>query len=218
MSLVRIQNSQTNYRLDIASGLSEFKDAVSLKRDGRRVSLEGVLTGAALGIVLLYLVEDALASVGASGPIGGPLQDPGEGDPGSLGTTAAGRIQIRPLENLGLGFDEGPAQDFASGPGPGLAAMGGKGSPSPLAGAPSSQESLRPLDGSGGGAGGGSGGGGDGGGGGGSSNPDVPPIPPGPPEPPSPPDPPVPPSPSPRTDPLPDLMLVVVMVDFLIKI
>lgn len=209
MSLVRIQNSQTNYRLDIASGLSEFKDAVSLKRDGRRVSLEGVLTGAALGIVLLYLVEDALASLGASGPIGGPLQDPGEGDPGSLGTTA-GRIQIRPLENLGLGFDEGPAQDFASGPGPGLAAMGGKGSPSPLAGAPSSQESLRPLDGSGGGAGGGSGGGGDGGGGGGSSNPDVPPIPPGPPEPPSPPDPPVPPSPSPRTDPLPDLMLVVV--------
>ena len=185
---------------------------MSLKRDGRRVSLEGVLTGAALGIVLLYLVEDALASVGASGPIGGPLQDPGEGDPGSLGTTA-GRIQIRPLENLGLGFDEGPAQDFASGPGPGLAAMGGKGSPSPLAGAPSSQESLRPLDGSGGGVGGGvSGGdgGGDGGGGGGSSNPDVPPIPPGPPEPPGPPDPPVPPSPSPRTDPLPDLMLVVV--------
>ena len=69
---------------------------MSLKKDGRRVSLEGVLTGAALGIVLLYLVEDA-AAAGAAPPSGGPLQDPGEVDPGSLGATA-GRIQIRPLE------------------------------------------------------------------------------------------------------------------------
>jgi hypothetical protein len=203
--VVRIQNSGANDKPVITSGLSEFKDAVSLKKDGRRVSLEGVLTGAALGMVLLYLVEDALASVGATGPIGGPLQDPGEGDPGSLSTTA-GRIQIRPLENLGLGFDEGPAQAFASGPGPGLAAMGGKGGPSPLAGAQSSQESLRPLAGSGGGGGGGGGGSGGGGGGGssggGSSNPDAPPEPPGPPGPPDP--------PSPTNTDLPQLMLVVV--------
>ena len=103
--------------------MSEFKDAVSLKKDGRRVSLEGVLTGAALGIVLLYLVEDA-AAAGAAPPSGGPLQDPGEVDPGSLGATA-GRIQIRPLDDLGLGFDDVRPQGFGMGSsGGGLGAIG----------------------------------------------------------------------------------------------
>lgn len=121
-TLVRAETDECCKRLLIASGLSEFKDAVSLKKDGRRVSLEGVLTGAALAIVLLYLVEDA-AAAGAGPPIGGPLQDPGEVDPGSLSATA-GRIQIRPLDDLGLGFDDVRPQGFASGSAAGLAAIG----------------------------------------------------------------------------------------------
>jgi hypothetical protein len=189
----RAENHTSCNRLLISSGLSEFKDAVSLKKDGRRVSLEGVLTGAALGIVLLYLVEDAVAAVSGP-PIGGPLQDPGDGEPGSLGATA-GRIEIRPLQDLGLAFDDIRPQGFGMGSsGGGLAEIGGRGGRGPVAeDGPSSQESSRPLDVIASFGGGGGGGGWDGGG---SSNPDVPPIPPGP--------------PTPGTEPLPQLMLVVV--------
>ena len=40
------------------SSISEFQDALSLKRDGRRVSLEGILTGSALGLFLVYTLKD----------------------------------------------------------------------------------------------------------------------------------------------------------------
>ena len=88
----------------IASGLSQFADVATLKKDGRRISLEGVLTGAALGVVLLYLLDEVQASVGQR-RIGGPVDEPGPDDPGRL-QTKAGNIRIRPLDNVDVAFDE----------------------------------------------------------------------------------------------------------------
>lgn len=82
----------------IGSGLSEFADAATLKKDGRRISLEGVLTGAALGIMLLYLTEEAFAS-GLSRPAGGRLDEPGDDALGRL-KARVGSIAILPLNEL----------------------------------------------------------------------------------------------------------------------
>ncbi len=88
------------------SALDEFRDAVSLRKDGRRLSLEGVLTGAALGIVLLYMLEDAIAAT--SRPQGGGPIDWGE--PIDLGQfqAAVGSIPIQPLEDVAVGTPGGP--------------------------------------------------------------------------------------------------------------
>jgi|694.fasta_scaffold52464_3 hypothetical protein len=97
----------------IASGLTEFADAASLKKDGRRLSLEGVLTGSALGVLLLYLMEEGLAATGQR-PRGGPLDDPGVEGPGGL-QAKAGRIAIRPLDGIDVGTPLRRAQPFGSG-------------------------------------------------------------------------------------------------------
>jgi hypothetical protein len=185
-----------------------------------------VLTGAALGVILLYLTEEAFAS-GAQAPVGGRLDEPGGEDPGRL-QAKTGRITIQPLDYVDIGFEIQRPQAFSSPAGtlqqpPTATGSETSGGPMvqaqplqrafslPFAGANSSD--IVPSGG-GGGSGGGSGGGGGGGGGGSGGSggvvptPPEPPIPPGtpvPPEPPGPPDP-----PSPRTDPLPQLILVVV--------
>jgi hypothetical protein len=97
----------------IASGLAEFADAATLKKDGRRLSLEGVLTGSALGVLLLYLMEEGLAATGQR-PRGGPLDDPGVEGPGGL-RAKAGSIAIRPLDGIDVGMPLRRAQPFGSG-------------------------------------------------------------------------------------------------------
>lgn len=84
------------------SSFSQLQDAVSLKRDGRRVSLEGVLTGTALGILLIYLLEEALAAT-TRRPGGGAIEVPGPVDLGAF-RGGAGRIEVAPLEELDLGL------------------------------------------------------------------------------------------------------------------
>ena len=96
----------------IASGLTEFADAASLKKDGRRISLEGVLTGSALGVLLLYLMEEGLAASGQRFR-GGPFDDPGPNDPGGL-QAKAGRIGIRPLDSIVIDFAVGRPNAFGS--------------------------------------------------------------------------------------------------------
>ncbi|MFN5117934.1 MAG: hypothetical protein ACK5JJ_07525, partial [Cyanobacteriota bacterium] len=75
------------------------------------MTLEGVLTGAALGVVLVYMLEEAAAAM-ASPRRAGPLNDPGDGDPGNF-LGGAGRIRIRPLEEL----EPTPLGRRAEGPG-----------------------------------------------------------------------------------------------------
>ncbi|MEB3332520.1 MAG: calcium-binding protein [Synechococcaceae cyanobacterium] len=83
------------------SVLEGLQNEVTLRQDGRRLSLEGVLTGAALGILLLYLLDEAMAAL--SPPRGaGPVEGFETSDPGPF-RTAVGRIQVAPLEQLELG-------------------------------------------------------------------------------------------------------------------
>jgi hypothetical protein len=85
----------------ITSSFDHLQDVVTLKKDGRRISLEGVLTGAALGILLLYLLEEAAAAAGR--PSGAaPIEEPEPADLGSF-RTAVGSIPISPLEEVDLG-------------------------------------------------------------------------------------------------------------------
>ena len=64
--------------------ISELRESGGLKRDGRRVTLEGVLTGAALGLFLVYTFDD-LAAAAADQPLEGgagstgPARLPGSG-------------------------------------------------------------------------------------------------------------------------------------------
>ena len=89
------------WRIDIST-LSELTDAVSLKKDGSRVSLEGVLTGAAFGIVFLYLLDAGQqALAGQRRPTGSVIL----GDDGGLGPfrTSVGRIPIAPIGEVEVG-------------------------------------------------------------------------------------------------------------------
>ncbi|MFZ0409502.1 MAG: hypothetical protein WAM11_15545 [Cyanobium sp.] len=78
-------------------------DAATLKKDGRRISLEGVLTGSDLGILWLYLTEEAHAS-GMRRPVGGRLDDAGGDDPGRM-QARAGRLSILPLDDVEISFN-----------------------------------------------------------------------------------------------------------------
>ena len=71
-----------------------------------------MLTGAALGIMLLYLTEEALAS-GLRPSVGGRLDQPVDQDPGRL-NARAGRLAILPLDNVDIGFDSPRPQAFGS--------------------------------------------------------------------------------------------------------
>ena len=62
------------------------------------MTLEGVLTGAALGVMLVYMLEEAASAMG-SPRRSGRLGDPGGGDPGNF-LGGAGRIRILPLDEL----------------------------------------------------------------------------------------------------------------------
>lgn len=77
-------------------GLQRLTDELTLKRDGRRVSLEGVLTGGALGLVLLYMFQEA-AQAGQASRARGPVSLKGPSDLGEF-QGGGGRIRIRPLE------------------------------------------------------------------------------------------------------------------------
>jgi Ca2+-binding RTX toxin-like protein len=114
--------------MGINSQLEEFKDAVSLKRDGGRISLEGVLTGAALGIVLLYMLEDALAGTGQAPRGIAPLEDPGDGDLGQFGRSV-GRIPINPLAELELDQSDRPPRRMGTAEAPVTPASGGSNNP-----------------------------------------------------------------------------------------
>lgn len=72
-----------------------------------------MLTGGALGVLLLYLMEEGLAGTGQR-PSGGPLADLGIDDPGRL-QAKAGRISIRPLESVDVDNETRRAQAFGSG-------------------------------------------------------------------------------------------------------
>lgn len=176
---------------------------MTLRRDGRRVSLEGVLTGAALGIFLLYLIEDAaMAAMGPSG--GGPVGDPGPLDLGDF-STRTGRIRVAPLGEVLVESPQGRRMGPGSGDGGGQPDAGGIGQggggqvfagrrPQGLAEGRLSFVGGSAPEISGGGGG---------------NTPQPPgPQPPGP-EPPGPPGP-EPPNPEPEIDQLPQMMLVVV--------
>ncbi|MEB3271595.1 MAG: hypothetical protein VKJ44_08110 [Synechococcus sp.] len=89
-------------RRAITSSFDDFQDAVTLKQDGRRISLEGVLTGAALGILFLYMVEEIAAAAGRPQG-GGPIEGPDVVDIGPI----LARLRGRPIpaqEEIDLGL------------------------------------------------------------------------------------------------------------------
>jgi len=71
-----------------------------------------VLTGSALGVLLLYLMEEGLASTGQP-PRGGRVDDPGLDDPGRL-QAKAGAISIRPLDSVDVDTEMRRAQASGS--------------------------------------------------------------------------------------------------------
>lgn len=99
-----------------------------------------MITGSALGIFLLYLVEDVQAAV-ARRPGGGPLDDPGPSDPGSL-ADVAGRIAIQPLETFDDGVPEVQPQGAGGSNGQPSLDPGTKGSRAPLPEAPQQRGGL----------------------------------------------------------------------------
>lgn len=117
-----------NRVLSIASGLSQFADLATLKKDGRRISLEGVLTGAAVGVVLLYLLEEVQAATGRR-RIGGPVDEPGPDDQGRP-QAKAGTIRIRPLDGVDVAFDAHRPQAFRNADAPKAVGSGQSDTPS----------------------------------------------------------------------------------------
>ena len=71
-----------------------------------------MLTGSALGVLLLYLMEEGLASTGQP-PRGGRVDDPGLDDPGRL-QAKAGAISIRPLDSVDVDTEMRRAQASGS--------------------------------------------------------------------------------------------------------
>jgi hypothetical protein len=92
------------------SSLSELTDTVTLKKDGGRISLEGVLTGAAFGLVFLYMLDSGMQALAGQGRR--PTGPVGLGDDGNLGPfrTSAGKIPIAPLGEVEVGPAGRPAQ------------------------------------------------------------------------------------------------------------
>ena len=99
---------------------------MTLRKDGRRVSLEGVLTGAALGVLLLYLLEDAGAAT-AEPFVGGSTGDPGPVDLGSF-AAATGRIQVAPLSEVEVDLPAGRPLPSGGRGGMPAGSTGGRGS------------------------------------------------------------------------------------------
>ncbi|MFM9110204.1 MAG: hypothetical protein ACKOPN_06355, partial [Prochlorococcaceae cyanobacterium] len=97
--------TSVRFTAPISEALTTFSDAVTLRKDGGRVSLEGVLTGAALGILLLYLLEDAAAAATAPSR-GGPIGDAGPVDLGAT-TARSGAIRVAPLAEVEVGLPGG---------------------------------------------------------------------------------------------------------------
>lgn len=103
--------------------ISDLRESGALKRDGRRVSLEGVLTGAALGLFLVYMLDDLAAPAEAQPLEGGagsqgPARLPGHGQ--ALGVPGS-----RGADDDGAGASRLPRMDGPAG----LAGAGGLGGP-----------------------------------------------------------------------------------------
>ena len=119
------------------SSFDQLQDAVTLKRDGRRLSLEGVLTGTALGVLLIYLVDEAVAAI-LNTRGGSPIEGPSEVDLGPF-RSGRGAIAVAPLDEAvdrGRGDRRGPpAAGGDSEPPTSLSARGGqvRGVPAPEA-------------------------------------------------------------------------------------
>jgi hypothetical protein len=86
-----------------------------------------VLTGAALGILLIYLLDQAVAA--ELGPRRrGPIEGPSEIEISPF-RSAAGRINVAPLEEIELGGVPGRRPPLRTGDDPGPAGGGGGGAP-----------------------------------------------------------------------------------------
>ena len=81
---------------------------LTLRQDGRRLGLEGAFSGVALGLVLLYLLQDAAAAQGSGAPRRQSPVDDGEAEPARAMGSAAERLALRRLP-LGPGQSELPA-------------------------------------------------------------------------------------------------------------
>ena len=109
--------------------MGRFTDELTLRRDGRRISLEGVLSGGALGLVLLYLLNEggktfARTRSGEGLELGEPVEF------GPFATTT-GRIKIAPLSEIEVEPTQSRPLDYGgSGEGSRLSAGGGGTGPS----------------------------------------------------------------------------------------
>ena len=94
--------------------------------------MEGVLTGAALGILLIYMLDEAVAAVSAPRR-GGAVEPADDLDLGPFRSNV-GKIDIAPLEDLELGLVEAPRAAGIGSPSDPAAGAGGGGGAVPLSG------------------------------------------------------------------------------------
>lgn len=108
--------------------MGRFTDELTLRRDGRRISLEGVLSGGALGIVLLYLLQEGTKTLARTRTGEGlELGEPVEFGPFS---TTTGRIRIAPLSEVEVAPAQGRPLDYGGG-GEGIRLSAGGGGTGP---------------------------------------------------------------------------------------
>lgn len=86
------------------------------------MSLEGVLSGTALGVLLLFLIEDIAQAAFRTNQGAGPLEETGPTDLGEF-LTNTGSIPIKPLQDLALGQGTAAGLDPSQG-GDGLSQAG----------------------------------------------------------------------------------------------
>ncbi len=125
------------------ASISEVRETITLKRDGSRVSLEGVLTGSALGLFLVYLTEDSLEKAAQLFDWGESSHPSGTGGPApALAPPVAGKpsgpIAVTESTKL-IPADSAPIQPLVGGgissQGPSLVTLGGSSAGSNQAGA-----------------------------------------------------------------------------------
>ncbi|WP_411876450.1 hypothetical protein [Vulcanococcus limneticus] len=125
------------------ASISEVRETITLKRDGSRVSLEGVLTGSALGLFLVYLTEDSLEKAAQLFDWGESSHPSGTGGPApALAPPVAGKpsgpIAVTESTKL-IPADSAPIQPLVGGgissQGPAFVTLGGSSAGSNQAGA-----------------------------------------------------------------------------------
>ncbi len=85
----------------IASKIAKIQRAVDLKKDDRRVSLEGILSGTALALVFMLLEKPAIGAM-LGRRRGGAIPEPGKINLGEF-TTDVGDMPYWDLSTIGLG-------------------------------------------------------------------------------------------------------------------